>query len=134
MDFQIIGEIKKIIPIKYGLSIKIRETKIGGVTKNGHVVGTYDYSWYVVAQSEALKRYVQSYFRVGAFVKVKGVVEQSTTKDENSPNLRPPIYKIETIDLWNMGDPLKQKNRERYNSKAIGDETPDINNNFENDF
>lgn len=135
MDFLVIGTIKSIVPNKFGIFVNVRETKIGGITKNGREVGTHDYMWGCLAQSEAIQRYVQNYFKIGAVAKIKGTVEQMSTHDEKSPNFKAPVYKIESIDLWNMGDPLKKKNRERYNARAIGDGSPDVeHNNFEDDF
>lgn len=134
MNFLLIGTIKSIIPLPYGLCLKVRETQIGGTSKNGHEVGTYDYTWDCIAQSDAIKKYVQNYFRVGAIVIINGVGEQSISKGKKVPNFQNVQLKIKTIDLWNMGDPLKRKIREKYNSIVMGDEKPDINNRFEDDF
>lgn len=134
MDFLVIGTIKSIIPNKYGIFVNVRETKIGGTSRNGHEIGTHDYTWGCLAQSESMQNYVKNYFRVGAIAKIKGTVGQSSTNEEKTPNMKTPIFKIDSIDLWNMGDPLKRKIREKYNDKALGGETPDMDNSFENDF
>jgi len=133
MDFLIIGTITSIKPIKYGILVKIRETKIGGISKNGHEIGTYDYTWDFVAQN-AVANYINSFFRVGAKVKVKGVEVQSSTNEEIGANSHPLTRRIENIDLFNMADPKKKQIRERYNSKVVGDERPNIDNDFEDDF
>ena len=134
MDFLVIGTIKSIIPNKYGIFVNVRETKIGGTSKNGHEIGTHDFTWGCLAQSEAIQKYVKNYFRVGAIVKIKGVIEQSSVRSEETPNSRVPVFKIESRDLWNMGDPLKRKIRERYNTNVVGEERPNMDNNFNDDF
>ena len=42
MNCWVIGKILKISPVKYGVMVKVRETKIGGTSKNGHNIGTVD--------------------------------------------------------------------------------------------
>lgn len=134
MDYLLIGEIKKIIPLKYGICVKIREKKIGGISKNGHEMGTYDYTWNCIANSEALVRYIKNYFKVRAYVKVKGFIEQLGTYEDKIANLNSIIIKIESIDLWNMNDPKKKKMMEKYNANTVGDNQPNIKDNFNNDF
>jgi len=134
MEFLLIGTIKSIKSIKFGCCVRVRETQIGGTTKNGHDVGTYDYTWDCVTSSDALVRYINKFFRVGATVIIKGRISQSINTDEDDNGYKSDIHKIETINLWNIGDPKKEKNREKYNSKIVGDNKPNIDNNFEKDF
>ena len=121
MDFLLIGIIKSIAPIKFGCCVKVRETQIGGTTKNGHEIGTYDYTWDCVTSSDALVRYINKFFRVGTYVMIKGKTVQSNHTDEDNKNYKSDVHKIETINLWNMGDPQKAKTREKYNSRVVGD-------------
>ena len=44
------------------------------------------------------------------------------------------IFNLTDIDLFNMGDPSVEKNERKYNEKVVGEEKPDANNNFTNDF
>ena len=134
MDYILIGKIKAIVPLPYGLCVKVRETKIGSTSKNGFEIGTYDYTWNCLAQSDAIQRYIKSYFRVGAVVKITGQIEQSSSDENKEDNLRSMKIKIANIDLWNMGDPKKERTRERYNDKVIGDDTPDTETSFKDDF
>lgn len=132
MDFTIIGTIKLIEPNVNGLHLRVRETKIGSISKNGYMMGEYDYTWECFVSSAALKKYIQTYFKPDYLVKIKGMVEQYRTKEEERRyNV---IFKIETIDLWNMGDPKKKKSREKLNNKVLGDERPNTLDSFENDF
>lgn len=134
MNYWLIGKIVKISNLEYGVGVKIRETKIGGTTKNGHEVGTVDQSWNCITSSSALSKYIKSYFKVGATVLVNGWVEQYTTHKENEPISHSLKVKIGTIDLWNMGDPQLRKSREKFNSSMVGDEKPTFDNDFDNDF
>ena len=134
MDFLLIGTITTIKPIKYGLLVKIRETKVGGISKNGHEIGTLDYTWDCVANNTAIVNYINKFFRVGAKVKVKGVEVQSATNDEKVSNFHSITRRIESLDLFNMADPKKKQIRERYNTKVVGEERPNIDNDFDDDF
>lgn len=134
MNFTLIGTIKSITPITYGIALMVRETKIGGTSKNGHEIGTYDYTWKCIAQSEALRKYIQNYFRIGSIVMITGQVEQYIEKREEKPNSYNTSLKIQYIDLWNMGDPKKRRIRERYNSRVVGNDSPDTMDTFKNDF
>ena len=134
MYYWLIGKITNISDMEYGVSVKVRETKIGGTTKNGHEVGTVDQSWNCITSSTALSKYIKNYFKVGAVVIINGWVEQYTEHSEKVSNLRNIKVKIKSIDLWNMGDPQLRKNREKFNSNIVGDIKPTLDNNFDDDF
>lgn len=134
MEFLLIGRIKSIKSTKFGCCVSVRETKIGSITKNGHNTGTYDCTWNCMTSSSALTKYINNFFKENYLVIIKGIEISFLNVDEEKVYHKNIYHKIETINLWNMGDPSIIKNRERYNSKVIGDETPDINNKFDNDF
>ena len=68
-------------------------------------------------------------------MKLRGKINQKKgTDEENNEYSRNIVFKIDRIDLFNNGDPAKSKTRERYNSKVVGEEVPDTDNNFDNDF
>ena len=133
MNCWVIGKIQKIATIKYGVMVKIRETKIGGTSKNGHNIGTVGQIWNFVTSSQALTKYINQYFRVGATVLINGWAEQHTTREENEPNSQSLTLKITTIDLWNMGDPKKVASKEKFNESIVGDAKPTVSD-FNSDF
>lgn len=133
MNCWVIGKIQKIAPLKFGLLVKIRETKIGGVSKNGHPIGTVDQCWNFVTSSQALTKYVDQYFKVGATVLINGWAEQHTSTIENEPISQSLTLKIISIDLWNMGDPKKVASKQKFNESIVGNSKPNISD-FNEDF
>ena len=99
MNCWVIGKILKISPVKYGVMVKVRETKIGGTSKNGHNIGTVDQTWNFVTSSQALTKYINQYFRNGATVLINGWAEQHTTIEENEPISQSLTLKIISINL-----------------------------------
>ena len=134
MIFHLIGTITGIYNLPYGMVIKIRETQIGTRSRNGHNFGTYDYTWDCVINNSLKEKYIRENFKEGVMVSVLGNVGQAITKDDGSKGFKDKIFRIKTVDIFNLGDPTKEKKRERYNSKVVGDEAPDIGNKFESDF
>ena len=134
MEVNIKGQIKAMNDLPYGLVLKIRETKNGITSKNGHDWGSYDNTWDFIVNKDADIKYIKTYFRVGAIVTIFGWADKCTSKDPKSSNPQYTVYRIKNIDFFNMGDPKRERKRERYNSKVVGDEVPDVNNNFESDF
>jgi hypothetical protein len=133
MNCWVIGKILKISPVKYGVMVKVRETKIGGTSKNGHNIGTVDQIWNFVTSSQALTKYINQYFRVGATVLINGWAEQHTTREENEPISQSLTLKIISIDLWNMGDPKKVASKEKFNESIVGNSKPTVSD-FNSDF
>ena len=133
MNCWVIGKILKISPVKYGVMVKVRETKIGGTSKNGHNIGTVDQTWNFVTSSQALTKYINQYFRNGATVLINGWAEQHTTREDSEPNSQSLTLKIITIDLWNMGDPKKVASKEKFNESIVGDSKPTVSD-FNSDF
>ena len=133
MNCWVIGKILKISPLKYGLLVKVRETKIGGTSKNGHDIGTVDQTWNFITSSSSLTKYVNQYFKVGATVLINGWAEQHTTAIENEPISQSLTLKIISIDLWNMGDPKKVASKQKFNESIVGNAKPTISD-FGSDF
>ena len=133
MDFTIIGTIKGMTNMGKGLSLRVRETKCGYVADNGNKYGEYDYTWNLVVINPSIIRFVKKSFRTGSFVKIKGFATQSMNYDDNEAILRSIGLRVDNIELFNFGDPKKEKMRERYNQRAIGDEKPNMDN-YEDDF
>ena len=133
MNCWVIGKILKISPVKYGVMVKVRETKIGGTSKNGHNIGTVDQTWNFVTSSQALTKYINQYFRNGATVLINGWAEKHTTTEENEPISQSLTLKIISIDLWNMGDPKKVASKEKFNEGIVGNSKPEIRD-FDSDF
>ena len=73
-------------------------------------------------------------FRPGAIVKVKGTIDSNVHDTESDNVFTTYIFNLTDIDLFNMGDPSVEKNERKYNEKVVGEEKPDANNNFTNDF
>ena len=130
------GEITKVTETKNGnVIIVVKDTQIGFNTSNGHKMGERNYVWSLISRNAIEGAYYKKSFFKGARVWFSGKIDQKKgTDEENNSFNRNIVFKIDRIDLFNNGDPSKSKNRERYNSKAVGEEVPDIDNNFENDF
>ena len=134
MDFIVIGKITAIVPSKYGLSIKIHETQRGGRSKNGNRFGDKDNHWSCFVTNLPSQRYVKSNFRPGATVKVKGYIDAKTRNTDSDNVYTTYIFNMTDIDLFNMGDPSIEINERKYNEKVVGEEHPDINDDFKSDF
>ena len=134
MDFIVIGKVTAIVPSKYGISIKIHETQCGGRSKNGNRFGDKDNHWSCFVTNQASQRYVKANFRPGAIVKVKGTIDSNIHDTESDNVFTTYIFNLTDIDLFNMGDQSVEKNERKYNEKVVGEEKPDANNNFTNDF
>ena len=130
------GEITKITTTKTGnVIIAVRDTQVAFNTASGHKMGERDYIWYLVSRTPQEGSHFKNVFFKGARVWFSGKINQKKgTDEENNEYSRNIVFKIDRIDLFNNGDPSKSKTRERYNSKVVGEKTPDIDNNFENDF
>lgn len=134
MDFILIGTIKGMTPFEKGLNIRVRETKCGYHDDNNARVNEVDYTWNIICYNFPTIKYIKTYFRIGAFVKIKGSISQSQNFDDKKAILRSMGLKLEHIEMFNYGDPKKDKKREAYNEKVLGEEKPDVDSFYKDDF
>ena len=136
MGFYGEGEIIKISNADNGnVVLTIKDTQIPFASTNGHQMGERDYIWSMISRTPQEGAYYKNVFFKGARIWVTGKLNQKkNTNEENHECIRNIVFKIDRIYLFNNGDPKKRKIRERYNSKVVGEETPDIMDTFKNDF
>lgn len=130
------GIITEIKDLKFGtISIKVRDTQVPFTSNNGHKMGERDYDWSLVSRTLQESAHFKKVFFVGARVWFSGKIDQLKTKNtDNNAISWNTVFKIDRIDLYNNSDPKKEGKREKYNKKIVGEEIPNTENNFENDF
>ena len=138
MGFYGEGEITQIKNYKDNIIIVIRDMQIPYTTSEGYKVGERDFRWFLVPRTNQEAKFYKKSLFVGAKVWFSGKISQKKKKESDNEdediNRSDITFRIDRMDLFNNSDPKKQGMRERYNTKAIGDDKPDTFNSFDNDF
>lgn len=136
MCFMGCGVVNEIKNYRDNIIIVVRDTQMSYTSSSGMKSGERDFKWFLVPRTVAEAKFYKSILRVGAKVWFSGKIMYRKKNEESTEEAtRSDItFRLDRLDPYNDGDPKKQYMREKYNDKVVGEDKPDINNSFENDF